>query len=109
MNHKLKVQPIKSSLMKLENKIIRSQRKKVYSLTIIFLLLCLCLAINIILAFFRYPIENNLVASLILGFLVYQAYQEMHTQWYILLFKKKLHDEKAQKNEGTTKDVDSDD
>jgi len=91
--------------MKPENKIIRSQRKKVYSLTIIFLLLCLCLAINIILAFFRYPIENNLVASLILGFLVYRAYQEMHTQWIVLIFKIQWHSEEFLKEDHYKNDL----
>ena len=91
--------------MKPENKIIRSQRRKVYSLTIIFLILCLCVAINIILAFFRYPLENNLLASLILGFLVYKSYQEMHTQWFILNFKIHWYDEDSLKEDNQPYDL----
>ncbi len=92
--------------MKPENNIIRSQRRKVYALTIIFLFLCLCLALNIILGFFRYPLENNLLASLILGFLVYELYQEMQTQWFILNFKIHLYDEDSLKEDNQPYDLD---
>ena len=92
--------------MKPENNIIRSQRRIVYSLTIIFLILCLCLAVNFILALFRYPLENNLLASLILGFLVNKSYQEMHTQWFVLNFKIHWYDEDSHKEDNQAYDLD---